>query len=96
MGKELIPNYRKQYEELYKAEAPTWETHGNLMVFFFMLFFIKLTKSFVVQSVLENVCADAVRTGGSLGPRNIKIVFCLAEHTFAQKQSELFETYSSL
>ncbi|XP_025060752.1 nucleoporin NUP188 homolog isoform X5 [Alligator sinensis] len=31
LEKELVPNYRKQFEELYKAEAPTWETHGNLM-----------------------------------------------------------------
>ncbi|XP_010225460.1 PREDICTED: nucleoporin NUP188 homolog, partial [Tinamus guttatus] len=31
LDKELVPNYRKQFEELYKAEAPTWETHGNLM-----------------------------------------------------------------
>ncbi|XP_044309035.1 nucleoporin NUP188 isoform X1 [Varanus komodoensis] len=31
MDKELVLNYRKQFEELYKAEAPTWETHGSLM-----------------------------------------------------------------
>ncbi|KFV64094.1 Nucleoporin NUP188, partial [Dryobates pubescens] len=31
LDKELVPNYRKQFEALYKAEAPTWETHGNLM-----------------------------------------------------------------
>ncbi|ETE64013.1 Nucleoporin-like protein, partial [Ophiophagus hannah] len=31
LDKELVPNYRKQFEELYKAEAPTWETHGSLM-----------------------------------------------------------------
>uniref|UniRef100_A0A8C3IG71 Nucleoporin NUP188 n=1 Tax=Chrysemys picta bellii TaxID=8478 RepID=A0A8C3IG71_CHRPI len=31
LDKELVPNYRKQFEDLYKAEAPTWETHGNLM-----------------------------------------------------------------
>uniref|UniRef100_A0A670ZEM3 Nucleoporin NUP188 n=1 Tax=Pseudonaja textilis TaxID=8673 RepID=A0A670ZEM3_PSETE len=31
LDKELVPNYRKQFEELYKTEAPTWETHGSLM-----------------------------------------------------------------
>ncbi|KAH0615425.1 hypothetical protein JD844_004636 [Phrynosoma platyrhinos] len=31
LDKELVPNYRKQFEELYRAEAPTWETHGSLM-----------------------------------------------------------------
>ncbi|XP_066466804.1 nucleoporin NUP188 isoform X1 [Tiliqua scincoides] len=31
LDKELVPNYRKQFEQLYKAEAPTWETHGSLM-----------------------------------------------------------------
>ncbi|XP_039201016.1 nucleoporin NUP188 isoform X4 [Crotalus tigris] len=31
LDKELVPNYRKQFEELYKAEVPTWETHGSLM-----------------------------------------------------------------
>uniref|UniRef100_A0A8C4UZZ9 Nucleoporin NUP188 n=1 Tax=Falco tinnunculus TaxID=100819 RepID=A0A8C4UZZ9_FALTI len=31
LDKELVPNYRKQFEALYRAEAPTWETHGNLM-----------------------------------------------------------------
>lgn len=55
LDKELVPNYRKQFEALYKAEAPTWETHGNLMVFCFLLLFIKLTKSFRICSVLENV-----------------------------------------
>lgn len=44
LEKELVPNYRKQFEELYKAEAPTWETHGNLMVFFCLCSSIKLTK----------------------------------------------------
>lgn len=55
LDKELVPNYRKQFEALYKAEAPTWETHGNLMVFCFLLLFIKLTKSFRICSVLKNV-----------------------------------------
>lgn len=32
LDKELVPNYRRQFEALYKAEAPTWETHGSLMV----------------------------------------------------------------
>lgn len=27
-----MSNYRKQFELLSKLEAPTWETHGNLMV----------------------------------------------------------------
>ncbi|XP_078082449.1 nucleoporin NUP188 isoform X2 [Mustelus asterias] len=31
LEKELVVNYRKQFEELFKTEAPTWETHGNLM-----------------------------------------------------------------
>ncbi|XP_064027293.1 nucleoporin NUP188 isoform X4 [Pogoniulus pusillus] len=31
LDKELVPNYRRQFEALYKAEAPTWETHGSLM-----------------------------------------------------------------
>ncbi|XP_062815966.1 nucleoporin NUP188 isoform X1 [Anolis carolinensis] len=31
LDKELVPNYRKQFEELCRAEAPTWETHGSLM-----------------------------------------------------------------
>lgn len=67
------------------------------MVFFFHTV---LYQTYIVfrgtECVGRCVCADAARTDGSLGPRNIKIVFCLAEHTFAQKQSELFETYSSL
>jgi nuclear pore complex protein Nup188 len=32
LEKELVSKYRQQFEELYKTEAPTWETHGNLMV----------------------------------------------------------------
>nr|KAF6486301.1 nucleoporin 188 [Rousettus aegyptiacus] len=31
LEKELVIKYRQQFEELYKTEAPTWETHGNLM-----------------------------------------------------------------
>ncbi|XP_078502398.1 nucleoporin NUP188 isoform X2 [Lissotriton helveticus] len=31
LEKDLIPKTRKQFEDLAKAEAPTWETHGNLM-----------------------------------------------------------------
>ncbi|KAF4016741.1 hypothetical protein G4228_008212 [Cervus hanglu yarkandensis] len=31
LEKELVTKYRQQFEELYKTEAPTWETHGNLM-----------------------------------------------------------------
>lgn len=27
-----MSNYQSQFEKLFKAEAPTWETHGNLMV----------------------------------------------------------------
>lgn len=54
LDKELVPNYRKQFEALYKAEAPTWETHGNLMVFCFLLLFIRLMKFFLTCSVLEN------------------------------------------
>lgn len=32
LEKDLVSNYRKQFELLSKLEAPTWETHGNLMV----------------------------------------------------------------
>lgn len=32
LEKDLINNYQAQFEKLFKAEAPTWETHGNLMV----------------------------------------------------------------
>lgn len=32
LEKDLISNYQAQFEKLFKAEAPTWETHGNLMV----------------------------------------------------------------
>lgn len=32
LEKELVVKYRQQFEELYRMEAPTWETHGNLMV----------------------------------------------------------------
>ncbi|KAK2497124.1 hypothetical protein MC885_021062 [Smutsia gigantea] len=31
LEKELVTKYRHQFEELCKTEAPTWETHGNLM-----------------------------------------------------------------
>ncbi|XP_034048001.1 nucleoporin NUP188 homolog isoform X2 [Thalassophryne amazonica] len=31
LEKDLISNCQSQFEELFKAEAPTWETHGNLM-----------------------------------------------------------------
>ncbi|XP_070374700.1 nucleoporin NUP188-like isoform X2 [Equus asinus] len=31
LEKELVTKYRQQFEELYKTEGPTWETHGNLM-----------------------------------------------------------------
>ncbi|XP_051893198.1 nucleoporin NUP188 isoform X2 [Pristis pectinata] len=31
LEKELVMNYRKQFEELFRTEAPTWESHGNLM-----------------------------------------------------------------
>ncbi|XP_053552160.1 nucleoporin NUP188 [Bombina bombina] len=29
--KDFIGKYHKQFENLFKQEAPTWETHGNLM-----------------------------------------------------------------
>lgn len=32
LEKDLVTNYQKQFETLFKAESPTWETHGNLMV----------------------------------------------------------------
>ncbi|XP_069743045.1 LOW QUALITY PROTEIN: nucleoporin NUP188 [Narcine bancroftii] len=31
LEKELVMNYRMQFEELFRIEAPTWESHGNLM-----------------------------------------------------------------
>uniref|UniRef100_A0A8D3DQQ1 Nucleoporin NUP188 n=1 Tax=Scophthalmus maximus TaxID=52904 RepID=A0A8D3DQQ1_SCOMX len=31
LEKDLVSNYQSQFENLFKAEAPTWETHGNLM-----------------------------------------------------------------
>ncbi|XP_029133334.2 nucleoporin NUP188 [Labrus bergylta] len=31
LEKDLVSNYKSQFEKLFKAEAPTWETHGNLM-----------------------------------------------------------------
>lgn len=32
LEKDLVSNYQQQFETLFSAEAPTWETHGNLMV----------------------------------------------------------------
>ncbi|KAJ3598440.1 hypothetical protein NHX12_001950 [Muraenolepis orangiensis] len=32
LEKDLVANYKSQFENLFKAEAPTWETHGNLMM----------------------------------------------------------------
>ncbi|XP_029468450.1 nucleoporin NUP188 homolog isoform X2 [Rhinatrema bivittatum] len=31
LEKEFVVKYRTQFEALHRAEAPTWETHGNLM-----------------------------------------------------------------
>uniref|UniRef100_A0A673AKW3 Nucleoporin NUP188 n=1 Tax=Sphaeramia orbicularis TaxID=375764 RepID=A0A673AKW3_9TELE len=31
LEKDLVTNYQSQFKNLFKAEAPTWETHGNLM-----------------------------------------------------------------
>ncbi|KAF4077015.1 hypothetical protein AMELA_G00203210 [Ameiurus melas] len=31
LEKDLVSNYQQQFETLFNAEAPTWETHGNLM-----------------------------------------------------------------
>uniref|UniRef100_A0A4W6BV08 Nucleoporin NUP188 n=1 Tax=Lates calcarifer TaxID=8187 RepID=A0A4W6BV08_LATCA len=31
LEKDLVSSYQSQFESLFKAEAPTWETHGNLM-----------------------------------------------------------------
>ncbi|KAG7268203.1 hypothetical protein CRUP_022892 [Coryphaenoides rupestris] len=31
LEKDLVANYKSQFESLFKAEAPTWESHGNLM-----------------------------------------------------------------
>ncbi|XP_041706361.1 nucleoporin NUP188-like [Coregonus clupeaformis] len=32
LKKDLVNNYQKQFVTLFKAEAPIWETHGNLMM----------------------------------------------------------------
>ncbi|KAA0719723.1 Nucleoporin NUP188 -like protein [Triplophysa tibetana] len=32
LEKDLVSSYRKQFEFLSRSEAPTWETHGNLMM----------------------------------------------------------------
>ncbi|XP_056146762.1 nucleoporin NUP188 [Lampris incognitus] len=31
LEKDLVSKYQSQFDNLFKAEAPTWETHGNLM-----------------------------------------------------------------
>ncbi|XP_029024008.1 nucleoporin NUP188 [Betta splendens] len=31
LEKDLVSIYQSQFENLFRAEAPTWETHGNLM-----------------------------------------------------------------
>ncbi|KAJ8339141.1 hypothetical protein SKAU_G00359270 [Synaphobranchus kaupii] len=31
LEKDLVIKYQQQFESLFKAEAPTWESHGNLM-----------------------------------------------------------------
>ncbi|XP_077479329.1 nucleoporin NUP188 isoform X2 [Stigmatopora argus] len=31
LEKDLVSNYQDQFQSLFQAEAPTWETHGNLM-----------------------------------------------------------------
>ncbi|XP_051906933.1 nucleoporin NUP188 [Hippocampus zosterae] len=31
LEKDLVSGYQAQFQSLFKAEAPTWETHGNLM-----------------------------------------------------------------
>ncbi|XP_057675073.1 nucleoporin NUP188 [Corythoichthys intestinalis] len=31
LEKDLVSNYQQQFQSLFRAEAPTWETHGNLM-----------------------------------------------------------------
>ncbi|XP_029371088.1 nucleoporin NUP188 homolog [Echeneis naucrates] len=31
LEKDLVRSYQSQFEILFKSEAPTWETHGNLM-----------------------------------------------------------------
>ncbi|KAM9735655.1 nucleoporin NUP188 isoform 1-T1 [Menidia menidia] len=31
LEKDLVSSYQSQFENLFRAEAPTWETHGNLM-----------------------------------------------------------------
>ncbi|XP_054614138.1 nucleoporin NUP188 isoform X3 [Dunckerocampus dactyliophorus] len=31
LEKDLVSNCQSQFEKLFKAEVPTWETHGNLM-----------------------------------------------------------------
>lgn len=40
LEKDLVSIYQSQFENLFRAEAPTWETHGNLMVIISYLWFI--------------------------------------------------------
>lgn len=32
LEKDLVSNYQMQFNKLFNAEAPTWESHGSLMV----------------------------------------------------------------
>lgn len=45
-----MSNYQSQFENLFKAEAPTWETHGNLMV---IMWFICLVQIRLIYGILE-------------------------------------------
>lgn len=37
LEKDLVINYQLQFKKLFNAEAPSWETHGSLMVRLFDL-----------------------------------------------------------
>lgn len=49
LEKDLVSSYQSQFENLFNAEAPTWETHGNLMVkLFHKIFHVRTTRSSVI------------------------------------------------
>lgn len=43
LEKDLVSSYQSQFEKLFKAEAPTWETHGNLMVIIWFICLVNTT-----------------------------------------------------
>lgn len=66
LEKDLINNYQAQFEKLFKAEAPTWETHGNLMVTLREKCYLRGSKFDRIRTVLifaARVCCFARRRG---------------------------------